>query len=144
MKSTYKIISALAITGVIVMGYVMTRPVSPSSFAPTPSVTTSHAPNPTPVIPAATQEAVVLSGTYVCLPHLNASASKTDCAFGIKTDDGIYYAVNFGAGAGAMSDFKDGTHITAKGFITPKEKLVPNNWAKFSLSGLFTLTEKVE
>ncbi len=69
----------------------------------------------------ATQEAfvvpkndtVTLTGTYTCLPLADGGTSATDCAFGIKTDDGEYYAVNFGAGAGSMADFTAGARITA-------------------------------
>lgn len=56
---------------------------------------------------------VTISGTYVCLPHRDTSGEMqtTECAFGIKTDDGVYYAVNFGQSATAMTQFQSGAHI---------------------------------
>ncbi len=120
--------------GIIVAigGYVMTRP-SPASSR-------------TPVAPTApssvTPGAVSLSGTYTCLPFLDGSIPQNDCAFGVKTDAGEFYAVNFSASAGSMADFNAGAHITAQGTIIPRENLRPDNWKKFSMSGLFTITEK--
>ncbi|MFM2381559.1 MAG: hypothetical protein RLZZ76_326 [Candidatus Parcubacteria bacterium] len=91
---------------------------------------------------APTVEMVTLSGTYVCLPALSGEATA-DCAFGIKTDAGEYYAVNFGAGAGSMADFRDGARITAKGIIILSKDLNPNSWTKFTSLGLFTVLEKI-
>ncbi len=85
---------------------------------------------------------VTLSGTYTCLPHLNTEGPQTmECAFGLKTDDGVYYAVNFGASAGAMDQFKSGEHITAEGFVVIKEALSTNQWQKYNMKGIFTITK---
>jgi hypothetical protein len=118
---------------VAIGGYVMNRPSTTSPRTPS-----------TPTAPSAVvaQGVVSLSGTYTCLPLLDGSTPQNDCAFGVKTDAGEFYAVNFGASAGSMADFKAGAHITAKGTIIPREKLRPDNWKKFSMTGLFTITEK--
>lgn len=89
-----------------------------------------------------TIEMMTLTGTYVCLPTLSG-ATTPDCAFGIKTDDGEYYAVNFGAGAGSMADFMAGERISARGTFIPSEELNPNHWTKFNSKGLFTVLEKL-
>ncbi len=89
-----------------------------------------------------TPQNVTLSGTYVCLPHLDESGPQTDeCAFGLKTDDGVYYAVNFGASGSAMEQFMSGEHITANGFVVIKEALSSDHWAKYNMKGIFTITE---
>ncbi len=137
MKMTTKIIIALAILGLGVTGYLLSRPGGESETNSPPGI-----PGQVPVS-AQALESTVLSGTYVCLPLLDSSAPKNECAFGIIADSGEYYAVNFGAGAGSMSDFKDGAHVVAKGFITPKARLTPDNWKKFVSEGLFTITEKL-
>ncbi len=88
-------------------------------------------------------ELVALSGTYVCLPPLQENTKTADCAFGIYSDEGEYYAVNFGASAGSMADFRDGAHITAKGTIILRESLKPDSWTGFNMKGLFTVMEKM-
>ncbi len=91
--------------------------------------------------PKSAQDLVTLSGTYTCLPLLNATLPSNDCAFGIKTDTGEYYAINFGASAGSMADFKAQVHITAKGMLIERAQLHPNSWEKFDMKGLFTIME---
>jgi hypothetical protein len=93
-------------------------------------------PTPTPV---------TLSGTYVCLSHADTTGPQTEeCAFGIQTDDGEYYAVNFGASAQAMEQFQSGVHIRAEGFVVIKEALSTNQWEQYTMKGVFTVTNVVE
>lgn len=88
-----------------------------------------------------TPQSVTLSGTYVCLPHIDTSGPQTEeCAFGLKTDTGDYYAVNFGQSADAMRQFQHGAHITAEGFVVIKEALNTDQWAKYEMKGIFTIT----
>ncbi len=92
----------------------------------------------------ATPQNVTLSGTYTCLPHLDTTGPQTEeCAFGLKTDDSVYYAVNFGQSAGAMEQFQAGAHITAEGFVVIKEALSSNQWQKYNMKGIFTITNLV-
>lgn len=85
---------------------------------------------------------ITLSGTYVCLPHLDTTGPQTEeCAFGLKTDDGTHYAVNFGASADAMSQFQSGARVSAEGFVVIKEALSSNQWAKYNMNGIFTITQ---
>jgi hypothetical protein len=88
-----------------------------------------------------TPQSITLSGTYVCLPHIDANGPQTEeCAFGLKTDTGDYYAVNFGQSADAMRQFQHGAHITADGFVVIKEALNTDQWAKYNMKGIFTIT----
>ncbi|MFA6601626.1 MAG: hypothetical protein WCT02_02075 [Candidatus Paceibacterota bacterium] len=88
---------------------------------------------------------VTLSGLYVCLPHANKTGPQTEeCAFGIQTDDGIYYAVNFGASAGAQEQFQSKVHIKAEGFLVSKEALNTDQWNKYDMNGIFTITKMIE
>ncbi len=90
-----------------------------------------------------TPKEMTLSGTYVCLPHMNTEGPQTmECAFGIKSDAGEYYAVNFGAGADSMSQFQSGSYVTLDGFFVPKEALSTDSWNKYNMKGIFTVTEK--
>lgn len=93
----------------------------------------------------ATPKEVTLSGTYVCLPHLDTTGPQTEeCAFGLKADSGEYYAVNFGASADAMNQFQSGIHIIAEGNVVIKEALSSDHWAKYNMKGIFTITKMIE
>lgn len=88
---------------------------------------------------------VTLSGTYECLPHSDTTGPQTmECAFGLKTDSGDYYAVNFGASANAMDQFQSGKHIKAEGNVVPKEALSSDQWVKYNMKGIFTVTKVIE
>jgi hypothetical protein len=89
-----------------------------------------------------TPKNVTLSGKYVCLPHLDTKGPQTEeCAFGLEVDEGIYYAVNFGASADAMMQFKSGEYITAEGSVVIKEALSSDQWQKYNMKGIFTITK---
>ena len=88
-----------------------------------------------------TPQNMTISGTYVCLPHLDTTGPQTqECAFGLQADSGEYYAVNFGQSADAMEQFRSGAHITAEGFIIIKEALSTDQWNKYNMKGMFTVT----
>lgn len=91
------------------------------------------------IIPDALPKTVTLSGTYTCLPHASQEDAQTEeCAFGLKTDDGEYYAVNFGQSADQAKLFQNGAHVTADGFIVAKEALSSDQWDKYTMKGIFT------
>jgi len=84
---------------------------------------------------------VTFSGVYECLPLLHPpELEQIECTFGILSDDGSHYAVNFGQSADSMNQFKNKEHITAEGFIVLKESLSTNHWDKYNMKGIFTVT----
>jgi hypothetical protein len=96
------------------------------------------------IIPDALPKNVTMSGTYVCLPHSEQAGAQTEeCAFGIKTDDGDYYAVNFGQSADQMKLFQSGAHVVAEGFVVAKEALSTDHWNKYNMKGIFTTTSMI-
>lgn len=93
----------------------------------------------------ATPQNMTLSGAYECLPHVDTTGPQTEeCAFGVRTDEGDYYAINFGQSAGAMEQFKAGAHIVAEGFMVPKEALSSDQWSKYTMKGVFTVTRVMD
>lgn len=87
-----------------------------------------------------TPRSVTLSGTYLCLPHVQGAAQTDECTFGMQTDDGAFYAVNFGQSADAMGQFQRNERITAEGFVVPKEALSSSHWQQYDFVGVFTIT----
>jgi hypothetical protein len=86
-----------------------------------------------------------LSGEYVCLPHTNQNGPQTlECAFGIKTTSGEYYAVDFNLMSQTPPELKAGDKFTANGTITPIEMLSTDHWKKYPIKGIFSITDSVE
>ncbi len=102
------------------MGWINRRPfVSPKSAAITPYETT-------------------LSGEFVCLPHRDKRAASTmECAYGIRTAGGFYYALDLG---GLPQEetirFPTSGRITVKGSVVPIEAISSNAWQKYDIVGI--------
>ena len=63
-----------------------------------------------------------------------------ECAFGLKTDNGTYYAVNVGQSAEGMQKFQSGARVTVEGSFIPKEALSTDQWDRYTMKGIFTIT----
>lgn len=88
---------------------------------------------------------VTLTGTYGCLPQKDTTAITTDeCAFGIRTDDGLYYAIDFGLVSTLPPVLTDGTRIRATGRVTPLIALSTDYWQKYPIEGIFSVTDSLE
>ncbi len=86
-----------------------------------------------------------LSGEFVCLPRVDTTGPQTDeCAFGIKTDVGEYYAVDFALMSQEAPQLTPGERFTANGTITPIELLSTDHWRKYPVVGIFSVTDSVE
>lgn len=81
-----------------------------------------------------------LSGEYVCLPHRDTRGPQTlECAFGMKTDVGEYYALDLNS-LSIKPDLKTGKKFTATGIITPVEMLSTDYWQKYAIEGIFSVS----
>lgn len=107
-------------------------PIAPSGNAPTPTIVVSDAP-----------KEATLEGEYTCLPHTDTSGPQTmECALGLKTDDGSYYALDFGnlLQSGAIN-FGTGTRIRVSGLLVPIEQISSNQWQKYPIKGILQVKE---
>ncbi len=85
-----------------------------------------------------------LSGEYVCLPHVDTTGPQTmECAYGIKTGSGEYYAVDFNLMSQSQTELPVGQHFTASGVITPVEYLSSDHWQNYPIEGIFSVTDSV-
>jgi len=83
-----------------------------------------------------------LSGTQVCLPHKDTSGPQTlECAIGIQTDAGEYYALDFNLMSEMPPEIQGGERFTASGVVTPKENLSAEQ--KYDIEGVFSVTDSV-
>ncbi len=86
-----------------------------------------------------------LSGEVVCLPHADTSGPQTmECAYGLKTDVGEYYALDLATMSQEHAPLETGERIKANGLITPIEMLSSDHWKKYAIEGIFSVTDSVE
>ena len=82
-----------------------------------------------------------LEGTYVCLPHRDTSGPQTlECAYGLKTLTGEYYAVDFGEDRDAVTRVVTGERVGLSGVIAPIERLSSDVWQKYDVEGILSVT----
>lgn len=85
-----------------------------------------------------------LSGTAVCLPHRDTTGPQTmECAFGLQTEAGEYYAVDFSLMSQSPVDFPTGKRFRASGVVTPVEQLSTNHWKQYPVEGIFSITDSL-
>lgn len=85
-----------------------------------------------------------LTGEYVCLPHTDTGPQTDECAFGIKTDAGDYYALDFNLSSQAQQELTTGDRFSASGVITPIELLSTDHWRQYPVIGIFSVTDSVQ
>lgn len=86
-----------------------------------------------------------LTGKYVCLPHRDTSGPQTlECAFGMQTDSGEYYAIDWGTDSAQMMTVQTGERFTATGLITPIALLSSDHWNKYDIVGIFSIRDNVQ
>ncbi|UPA22880.1 hypothetical protein K8942_01545 [Candidatus Peribacteria bacterium] len=85
-----------------------------------------------------------LSGEVVCLPHVDTSGPQTmECAYGLKTDAGEYYALDLATMSQEHPPLETGERISANGLITPIEMLSSDYWRVYAIEGIFSVTDSV-
>ncbi len=86
-----------------------------------------------------------LMGTFVCLPHTDSTPLQTlECAYGIKTDTGEYYVLDLSPISNSPPAIAQGDHFVANGNITPIEYISSNQWQKYPVVGIFSVTDSVK
>lgn len=105
-----------------------------------------------PAIPDMTEEVpeamisrrVTLTGRQVCLPHRDTMGPQTlECAMGIQTNDGKYYALDFTLMSQIPPTIQNGKTFTASGLLTPVQMLSTDQWQKYNMEGIFSVTDSV-
>lgn len=87
---------------------------------------------------------ITITGTFTCLPHKNTSGPQTmECAFGLKADDGHYYALDIydyeqknGSGS-----FPTEGRLSLSGRFVPLEALSSDVWYKYNMKGIVSVTD---
>lgn len=88
---------------------------------------------------------ISLSGEYVCLPHKDTSGPQTlECMYGIKTDTGEYYGIDFYLMSQTHDPVEVGQRISANGVVQPVEQLSAHHWQNYPIVGIFSVTDGLE
>ncbi|HEX7724886.1 MAG TPA: hypothetical protein VF438_04080 [Candidatus Paceibacterota bacterium] len=134
----------------VIGGYIVTHPRSSGVVTTTTTTTTGQTTtntDTTPVTPVPTSPnyepySATLVGEYLCLPHTNTGGPQTlECALGMKTGDGKYFALDFSSMSQVQGQLATGDRFSAHGTVTPVQRLSTNQWQKYPILGIFTVTD---
>lgn len=100
-----------------------------------PTGVESPAPTETPLYATTT-----VTGVFVCLPHRGNGPSTMECAFGIKGDDGSYYALDWSDTSVSAFDLPMNTEYSVSGMYTPIEALSGNHWQIYDIKGVIRVS----
>ena len=86
-----------------------------------------------------------LAGEVVCLPHADTSGPTTlECAIGLRTEAGEYYALDFALMSQEHPGFDTGDRFSAAGLVIPAEALGDDPRLKYAIEGVFSVTDSVQ
>lgn len=145
-RARNQLIFSIALLGVAIAGYLATKSYMPNTTPPeTATSTVSTTTTSTPVTPAPSKsepavkpsgDEQAIEGTFTCLPHKNTDGPQTlECALGVKSDDGHYYALS-SAGATAYSasaTTPTGARVRVVGRVGVTG---PGNWEQYDIVGI--------
>ena len=79
-----------------------------------------------------------LAGVATCLPHRDTEGPQTlECALGLRTDDGIYYALDLAALPDEERILASGNaRIEVTGMLVPIELLSSDQWMRYDVAGI--------
>lgn len=86
---------------------------------------------------------VSIEGEYLCLPVRVGYTDPSDCAVGMRSADGSYYAVDFGLMSQTPVKLLLGDRFSAHGIVTPIEHLSTDYWEKYEVGAIFSVTDSV-
>ena len=93
---------------------------------------------------ASQPERGTIVGTYVCLPLREESEVQTDCAAGVRTDEGDHYAIDLGLISQDAPQLVEGDRLSAAGIITPIATLSTDYWRRYDVTGIFSVTDSLQ
>jgi hypothetical protein len=134
----------------VVVGYLLTHPIIQTRVISTTTTSSTQTPSqtqtttPLPTGPKYEPYRATLVGEYLCLPHTTTSGPQTlECALGMRTDDGRYYAVDFGTLSQNQASLSTGDRFSASGTVTPVQRLNTDQWRRYPIIGIFSVTDSV-
>lgn len=85
---------------------------------------------------------VTITGNFSCLPLLPTDPTSSymelspDCELGVRSRDGLYYALDINRIQDANTDLKAEDTIAVTGTINPSIDITTSYWAKYDIAGI--------
>ena len=77
-----------------------------------------------------------VTGNFSCLPLKSGAPTEEDCTLGVKSRDGLYYALDISHIQDANTDLKAEDTIAVTGFLQPLDKVTSHEWDIYTIAGV--------
>lgn len=85
-----------------------------------------------------------LRGVFACLPHKGDGPSTLECAYGMKAQNGSYYALDFSDTPVSSFDLPMDTLYSVTGLLVPIEMISSNQWQSYDIRGIMKVSSYEE
>ena len=79
---------------------------------------------------------VTITGSFSCLPLKVGIESSETCTLGVKSRDGLNYALDISHIQDANTDLKADDTIAVTGFLLPATEVPGSEWEAYSVNGI--------
>jgi hypothetical protein len=81
-------------------------------------------------------QSVIVTGSFSCLPSKNANDPERGCVLGVKSRDGVYYALDISRIQDANTDLKADDTIAVTGFLRPESEIKGSDWESYDIKSI--------
>jgi hypothetical protein len=81
-------------------------------------------------------QAVIITGSFTCLPTLPEKEPERGCVLGVKSRDGLYYALDISRIQDANTDLKADDTIAVTGFLRPESEIKGSDWESYDIKSI--------
>ena len=79
---------------------------------------------------------ITITGNFSCLPLKSGVEDPTNCTLGVRSRDGLYYALDISRIQDANRDLKAEDTIAVTGTMRPIIEVPNSNWAAYNVTGV--------
>jgi hypothetical protein len=97
-----------------------------------------------PSVPAPVSSVATITGKFACLPHKGNGPSTMECAYGMKGDDGFYYALDMSGVSASAFDLPMDRPYSVTGLLVPVEALNSDHWRIYDIKGVMKVSSYKE
>lgn len=77
-----------------------------------------------------------VTGSFSCLPMKDGTVDEENCLLGVRSRDGLYYALDISRIQDANTDLKADDTIAVTGFLQPIDTVASTEWNSFQVAGI--------
>lgn len=80
--------------------------------------------------------AVVITGSFSCLPPKPEAPEQRGCVLGVKSRDGSFYALDISRIQDANTDLKAEDTIAVTGTLKPESAITSSDWSEYDIRAI--------